>query len=675
MAEEFQIEIEVAGNFAPLREGLRKELDAIQKTTATLPVATTGPAGTATVTTPLPGGTIATAHATQASAAAQTAVNASLAQPPSLAAAVQAATQAAGISPGISPQLIQQAAVVVNPMQSAAAAAQFAPVAGGGVMGPDGVIHPERTFWSPEMWAEQMGAIAGPGEAAGGAAGGAGGGAAGMARMRMGGLFGAAYFTRAVGHLVTSQTRFDQEMRMAMGDPTAEIAAQIRHRHDVAGAFPGIGELVLGMRETATGDEGAIGLTLAESRRRDEDTSEMRRSSDFRLRLHESGDAAREYDQTRQSQLVSRQGYDRAMREITERQRADEERVATDIKAQQAKIDEAFETRLGVKEMEYKTRPRAEAWRDEQEKLLTQQQNDRISTIQKQYDQPRADAEAEFHRHNVEIMRQVRINDAVNFGEARENVFLMQNQPLSAALSRRFTQMNVDLARAPADNRLGIIAAGITGAGADVAGMLRNFGQQSNAMQASFAVTNKLLSRDPQGARIEELEGERRAALDEADKLPPILNRLARAGIGAVFDARERVLRQQFGDQDRERRRGLQDQTEINNLLADDKQFTARARSIQQETSAAFEDAYKRGATQGEKEDIIRQGISAEQAEKRRLELQMNAGMGMQVAPGSFAPGGGMSGSGVEPIIQGIQSMTTAINDMKGALNALIGSP
>jgi hypothetical protein len=655
MAEEFTLSVGVDADMTKFRQTLRQELEAAARQQATVPVgATAGAAGTTAVP---PGGvgvspaaslTASTVAQQSTQAAATAAARASAPRLPWETAASVFGSDVVGNYRGVGPG----AGGMVGTMTGGFGAV-------GGLIAPTaGPLSEGRTQGaSPDQWWNYFG-------------GGQGGGdeqqdADRRQRRYNSQRFRAIYFANAGARLFSNETEYGKNLRMAGSDPQELIAADIKYRQGIADAFPIAGRAGIALNDLFTGGTEPVERTLRDADRQNEHTKMMRTAGEMSREYRFMGERAGARgsalarvvaEQDYQSQVYTVQNAQAAAAEETHKrfeQQRDEAEESVRFTAVSQGREAILDMRLGA---------------------IQTAENDAVAKLKARSGPMLSSAQAAKRRANFEIDRQVQAADLQNLGAARGSLLRAADRPFEASVSERFTAIGAELLTSD-DNKASIGLKGAASMAELFADMFRDVSHSHRQLTAQNRITQKLLDRDPLGAKITAIQTETDEGVYVLRGLPSSVRGPLEGAVRRGGALRESLLRREDDDARTLRIDSLLHRAEHFNLLAENKPYTAQARDIRAQTQedVATMQQSKR-YTQEEIRFRLAGGIAEEKAFETQLKRRMNAGMGMEVASGSFARGGGDIGS-IEPIVNGLSAVKTAVEEMKAAFNALAGSP
>lgn len=655
MAESFTLSVDVDADMAPFRRTLKAELDAAQKQGATIPVGAMGgaaansavvPPGAATATAP-PG--VAATGASVAQQSAQAAANAAARAVGTPAAGWPGGWQAWGAPAGAGgggggagwPGGWQGWGAPVG-----------VPVGGGGPV-PAGT--PGQPAGTPQQMPPVPIPVPGPGPGPG------------RPGRRRAGFFGGgerfitgAYVANAAGRLIENEMDYGAALRAAGSSPEDIIAADIRYRQGIIESFPVAGRLGGALNDIFTGGTEPIDRTLRQARLQNDATDRMKRIGGMQRRWRDLGDMAGARGAAL-SRLEAEAQFQSSTFDIREEWSATAEAQADVFRRQRDEVeiwDKATPLSAGGTPEEKARRLAA----------ITQAENDSVSKLKARFGPMVSSAEAVKRRSLIDVDRGVNLRDYINSSQELVSRLRTRNQPFFASMAERWTATTAEIFQADPENRPGVARRGLQQLAEDFTGMAREFGHTQRQLSAQQRINQRVLERDPLGARIASIEADRDEAIKEANALPWGFRQLRQWSIRRGARQEADIARQEDSDSRQLRLQSLDNRREHFDLLAEGKPFTARARDIQRETEEDV--AQMRQSQRFSAEEIkkrIESGISEEKALQFELKRRQNAGFGMEAAPFSMGPGAN-AGNTTEPVVEGLRNVKTAIEDLKKAL-------
>lgn len=639
------MKVGVDADMSPFRQTLRAELDAVRRQGATIPVGAGGGGGGNVVP---PGAASATVHpgasptsqavAQQGAAAGAAAANRAAMVP---LAAAQAAIQAATGS-------FTGAGGMVGPMTGGFGVGPLNAPGGGPQQAspPEPPPNPTASQWWRYLGGADDRRSPTTDEKR-------------ERRQRMQFLTGA-YIGNAAGRLLENEMNYGTATRLAGSDPDALISAELKYRQGVADAFPVAGRLGVAINDLFTGGDEPIQRTLRDAGRQNEFTAQMRRTGGLTLRLRQAGALAglRGAEQARESIRIQ---FDRTMEDVRDERSTAAQATADKFRHQRDELDvwmQQTPISQGGTEEEYNRRYQA----------IGQAETDEVRRRAMRFGSALEDIAKVRNRGLRDIDRNITLDVFRTQGATAASRLRTQNRPFEAAVSERMTNLAAELFTADPETRGSVAGRGLQDMAESFVDFARDFGHQQRQMTAQQRVSQKLLERDPLGARIAGIEGERDEALTAANQLPWGFRQIRQFAIrrGARQDIN--LVNQQDDDARELRLQSLSNRREHYDLLAQGKPFTAQVtdvkRSMQEDINEMTQS--KRYSAE-EIKGRIRLAISQEEALTHDFRRRMNAGFGMESAAFSMGPGV-TPGNNQEPVVNAIKEATKIIQDLKAAL-------
>jgi hypothetical protein len=449
----------------------------------------------------------------------------------------------------------------------------------------------------------------GAGTGAGGSKGGTGGSTANFFTRGFDRLVGAGFLLRGAENIYESSVEYGRDRELAGGDPRAQIAADFQYRSRLT-AFPFAGRLA----DIATDPGGLrrteIERTLRQASEQDRNVALARQGREFFQSFSRQTEVATARgDDARRIQLEQeRQG---RVNQIQEETKTQAQRISTGLQTRiaeadryQNQIDQAAVTGghadpdvFAAREKEaQRQRDAANAEADKQRRTLDEQRRRALEENDKR------------NQAQIDELNRVRTSRVLGLGtEIQTSALRAQNRPFEAQLAGIAGGTLGELATAP-PNEQGLIAfkglSRIIEAGAEFYRTVRRANIQSGAEER---VTRALLNRDPLGAGLARIAGQREEALEAAPG--GLLGTFLRPLINRRFAGQETLFRQQFRDQQAARLEALTGERAVTGLEAQLRPQAAAIENIRTETSQRVR-AFRRQGQEQEAQLAIDIGLN-----------------------------------------------------------------
>lgn len=536
----------------------------------------------------------------------------------------------------------------------------------GGVMGPDGSVYDERTYWSNQMWEEQIGQLAGGPVVA--AAKDKEKPKPSGRRGSMGPLTGT-YLAYAASRVALAYVDHERDLREAGSDPERIARADTAYQRKWATGIPIAGEFGYALREYVTHDNEDVERTLNSAKEQDQRTASMRQTAELHSHYSAARQLAGSFGGVERARITGEMEYSKSLIGLRDAQMQQEASVRSGFDRQRADLEKQIDVEWAEQRKRYigSSRSNVEELHTAEYKQIRDEEAAALKKVRAPFDQDRDAAATIRDRQNLDAERARNAAGYTAHGETTASYFRTRNQPFAASLSERMTRMGLDIFNAEPENRAAVAQQGMQGMAEEAVQFGRQFGSQQRALAAEQAVMSRILARDPLGASIARITGARDQALQEAQSLPWGFRQIRQGAIRAAAGLQEQVERQDYNDRTGMRTRALQADVDITGLEAGGQEKTAHAESIKRRAEMAAEASRIAGEPAGNQRLIMQAALNEERTYLRELKKRGDQGSAQEVYPGMFGPGA-TSGDQQEPVVDAVKSVERAIQDLKAAL-------